>query len=77
MLKITFQSFKGSVRSECMYQIPLTLQGKMMAPQGIVSIDWNFPFHKLWGFFYSPVGWPYFLSHTKAVAVLCETSTIY
>lgn len=43
MLKITFQRFKDSVHSDCRYQIPLTLQCEMMAPQGLVSIDCNFP----------------------------------
>lgn len=39
MLKITFQRFKDSVHCECRYQIPLTLQCEMMAPQGVVTID--------------------------------------
>lgn len=76
MLKITFQSFKDCVHSEYTYQMPLTLQCEVMAPQGIISIDCNFPFHWLW-FSLQSCGLAYILSYTKVVAFLCETSTIF
>lgn len=61
MLKITFQKFKDSVHSERVYQIPLTLQCEMMAPQGIVLLVLTVTsLFTDCGFLYGPVGWPAF-----------------